>query len=378
MLYNDFKGSKISALGMGCMRLPCTVVGDRKLIDKAATKEMIAYALENGINYFDTAWPYHDGMSEPVMGELLSEYPRDSFYLATKFPGYDVSVLSKVEEIFESQLKRCRTDYFDFYLCHNVTEKNIDGYFNESFGIIDYLKKQKKNGRIRHLGFSTHGSLHTIKRFLDAYGKDMEFCQLQINWLDWSFQRAKEKVALVSSYGLPVWVMEPVRGGRIATLTEEQEGRLRALREDASVPEWAFRFIQSLPEVVVTLSGMSNFDQLRENIATYGAAKPLNDAETATLFEISDEIVAKTAVPCTGCNYCTAHCPMALDIPTLIKCYNEHAYSGDAIPQGALDAIDKEKCPNSCIGCRSCEELCPQGIRISEVMSDFTKRLREQ
>ena len=316
MRYNQFKGLKLSALGMGCMRFPF-VDGESKNIDKAATKEMIAYAIEKGINYFDTAWPYHGGMSEPVMGELLSAYPRDSFYLATKFPGYDVSFLNRVEEIFESQLERCKTEYFDFYLFHNVSEKNIDGYLSEEFGIFNYLIKQKKNGRIKHLGFSTHGSLHTIKRFLDAYGKDMEFCQLQINWLDWSFQKAKEKVELVSSYGIPVWVMEPVRGGRIASLAPEQERRLLALRPNASIPEWAFRFVQSIPEVVVTLSGMSNFEQLKENIRTYETLQPLNEHEMATLFEISNEIIAKTAVPCTSCRYCTDHCPMKLDIPEL-------------------------------------------------------------
>ena len=207
MIYHEFKGLQLSALGMGCMRFPTIAEGENKIIDKAATKELISYAIGHGVNYFDTAWPYHDGMSEPVMGELLADYPRDSFYLATKFPGYDSSFLSRVSEIFENQLTRCKTDYFDFYLCHNVSEKNIEGYFNEEFGIIRYLKKQKEAGRIKHLGFSTHGSLYTIKRFLDAYGKDMEFCQLQINWLDWTFQKAKEKIELVASYGFPVWVM---------------------------------------------------------------------------------------------------------------------------------------------------------------------------
>lgn len=377
MLYNEFKGMKLSALGMGCMRLPCTA-DENKSIDMEASKEMVAYALENGINYFDTAWGYHSGKSEPVMGEILSQYPRDSFYLATKFPGYDLSLLSKSEEIFESQLKRCRTEYFDFYLCHNVTEKNIDGYLDKKLGIFDYLLKQRELGRIKHLGFSTHGSLYTIKRFLDAFGKDLEFCQLQINWLDWDFQKAKEKVELVSSYGIPVWVMEPVRGGRIATLSPEHESRLRSLRPHATVPEWAFRFIQSLPQVVVTLSGMSNFDQLKENINTYQEAQPLTDTEMATLSQISKEIIATTAIPCTSCRYCTAHCPAELDIPRLIELYNEHAYSDNTnIPATALDSVDQNKRPESCVGCRSCEELCPQGIKISEMMTDFTKRVDE-
>ena len=182
MIYNDFKGLRLSALGLGCMRLPC-VNGDNSVIDMQAAEQMVAYAMEKGVNYFDTAWGYHSGRSEPAMGELLSKYPRESFYLASKFPGYDVSNMDKVEEIFEKQLKRCKTDYFDFYLFHNVCEKNIDGYLDEKYGIYEYLMKQKKNGRIKHLGFSTHGSLSTIRRFLDAYGDAMEFCQLQVNWL---------------------------------------------------------------------------------------------------------------------------------------------------------------------------------------------------
>lgn len=375
MIYNEFKGLKISALGMGCMRLPYTG-GDSKNIDKDATREMIAYALENGINYFDTAWVYHGGMSEAVMGEILSEYPRDSFYFATKFSRWDEGIKGKIDEIFEAQLKRCKTDYFDFYMFHCVNENNIDPYTDNDLGLFDYLIKQKENGRIKHLGFSTHGSLHTMKRFLDTYGKDIEFCQIQINWLDWSFQKAKEKVELVSSYGVPVWVMEPVRGGRIASLEPDQESRLKSLRPNASIPEWAFRFIQTIPEVVVTLSGMSTLDQIKENIATYESLQPLNEREMQTLSEISSEIIAKTAVPCTSCRYCVDTCPMKLDIPELLKRYNEHAYSDAAsIPATSLDGIDCDKTPSACLGCASCEELCPQGIKISDIMAKFRDRL---
>ena len=378
MIYNEFKGLKLSALGMGCMRLPC-ISGENGNVDKAAAGELVDYAIEKGINYFDTAWGYHSGMSEPVMGELLSKHKRESYYLASKFPGYDVSLLGRVEEIFEKQLERCRTEYFDFYLFHNVCEKNIDGYLDEKLGIFDYLCEQRRRGRIKHLGFSTHGSLYTMKRFLDAYGSDMEFCQLQINWLDWDFQNAKEKVELVSSYGIPVWVMEPVRGGKIATLEPEYEKRLRALRPETTMAEWAFRFVQSIPEVTVTLSGMSNAEQLKENIATYEEAKPLSNEEMQTLFDISRDMTSKTALPCTSCRYCIDHCPMGLDIPWFIELYNEHAYSGGGfIAPMALEAVAEDKRPAACIGCRSCEEVCPQGIKISEMMSDFTRRLNDE
>lgn len=378
MIYNDFKGIKLSALGMGCMRFPC-VDGDNNKVDIDTTRKMVAYAIEQGINYFDTAWIYHGGQSERVIGEILSEYPRDSFYLADKFPGYDLSMMGKVREVFETQLERCKVDYFDFYLFHNVCEKNIDGYLDPQYGIFDYLIEQKKNGRIKHLGFSTHGSLNTIKRFLDAYGTDIEFCQIQINWLDWHFQNAKAKVELVASYGIPVWVMEPVRGGRIAKLEPEYEAKLKALRPDATVPEWAFRFLQSIPEITVTLSGMSNFEQLRENIATYEKFDKLTDAEMAALFEIADEMISKTALPCTACRYCTDHCPQGLDIPRLIELYNEHVYSnGGFLSELGLEAIDVSKHPSACIGCRACEQVCPQGIKISEMMRDFADRLSKE
>ena len=376
MIYSDYKGIKLSALGLGCMRLPC-VDGNNASVDMEAAEKMVAYSFEKGINYFDTAWGYHSGMSEPVMGELLSKYPRDSYYLATKFPGYDVSNMDKVEEIFEKQLLRLKTDYFDFYLFHNVCEKNIDGYLDEKFGIYKYLTEQKKRGRIRYLGFSTHGSLHTMKRFLEAYGKDMEFCQLQVNWLDWDFQNAKAKIELVRSYGIPVWIMEPVRGGKLAALAPEYMERLRAFRPDATAAEWAFRFLQSLPEAVVTLSGMSNMEQLAENINTYAEACPLSKDEMDALLEIAADMTSKTALPCTSCRYCVDHCPMELDIPRFIELYNEHVFSdGGFIAPMALDAVEEDKRPSACVGCRACEAVCPQGIKISEMMSDLTERIR--
>ena len=376
MIYRDFCGKKLSALGMGCMRLPVT---DEKnsSIDKSATREMIDYAIKNGVNYFDTAWGYHDGESENIVGEILSEYPRDSFYIATKFPGYDVSNMTKVEEIFEEQLKKCKVDYFDFYMFHNVCESNIEEYLDRQYGIYDYLMKQKENGRIRHLGFSTHGTLDTMKRFIDAYGKDMEFCQIQLNWIDWKMQNAKAKVEMLKEQGIPVWVMEPVRGGKLATLEEEYANELRVLRPDATPAEWSFRFLQSIPEVVVTLSGMSDMKQLIENIATYGEEKPLSEKETEKLFSVADAMTSKTTLPCTACRYCTTHCPMELDIPNLIDLYNEHVYSGGGfLAPMAIGSLPDDKKPSACLSCRACEAVCPQNIKISEMMSDFVEKLK--
>lgn len=376
MIYNDFQNIKLSALGMGCMRLP-TCQNDNSKIDKEAARRMVAYAFEKGINYFDTAWGYHSGNSETVMGEILKEYPRDSFYLATKFPGYDVSNMERVAEIFDKQLKKCQTEYFDFYLFHNVCEKNIDGYLDPKFGIFDFLMEQKRNGRIRHLGFSTHGSLNTMKRFLDAYGKYMEFGQIQLNWLDWDFQNAKTKMEMLNEYNIPIWVMEPVRGGSLVKLEPEYEEKLKTLRPDAAIVEWSFRFLQSLPEVTMTLSGMSDLEQLKENIITYETHKPLNENEMNTLFDISKSITGKNKLPCTSCRYCTAHCPMELDIPWLIELYNEHIYSdGGFIAPMALSSLEDNKKPSACIGCRACEAVCPQNIRISEMMTNFAAKLK--
>jgi len=375
MLYNDFKGLKLSALGMGTMRLPTKA--DYNDIDEEETYRLVKYALDNGVNYFDTAWGYHGGNSEIVMGKVLSKFPRESYYLATKFPGYDVSNMDKVEEIFEKQLKRLNTDYFDFYLFHNVCEKNINEYLDRSYKIHEYLMEQKRRGRIRHLGFSTHGSFDTMQRFLDAYGADMEFCQLQINYLDWKFQSAKEKVEMVTKLGIPVFVMEPVRGGKLATLPTEYMSVLKEYKPDATAPEWAFRFIQGIPEVKVTLSGMSNFEQLSENIKTFEASKPLNDKEMSALMSVTDKMIAKTSLPCTSCRYCTDHCPMELDIPRLIELYNEYNLTGGGfIAPMVIGTLPNDKRPSACIGCRSCEAVCPQQIRIADMMSDFASKVK--
>ncbi len=375
MVYKNFQDLKLSALGMGAMRLP-VIDGDDARIDESATQKMVDYAMEHGVNYYDTAWGYHNGNSELVMGKALSKYPRDSYYLATKFPGYDLSNMDKVEEIFEKQLEKCGVEYFDFYLFHNVCEMNIDAYLNREYGIYEYLLKQKKEGRIRHLGFSAHGSVEVMKRFLEAYGKDMEFCQIQLNYLDWSFQDAKGKVELLNQHNIPVWVMEPLRGGKLASLTEEETAKLKELRPEETVPAWAFRFLQSLPSVTVVLSGMSDMTQMQENIRTFEEDKPLNDGEMKALLQMADEMVSKIALPCTACHYCVSHCPQELDIPGLLALYNEHCFTGGGfIAPMAMSAIPEDKRPNSCIGCRSCEAVCPQQIKISEAMADFAQKL---
>lgn len=375
MIYNDFQGIKLSSLGMGTMRLP-VVDGKNSVIDEVATAEMVEYAMKNGVNYYDTAWGYHSGNSEIVMGKVLKNYPRDSFYLASKFPGYDLSNMDKVEEIFEKQLEKCQVEYFDFYLVHNVCELNIDHYLDPKYRIYEYLTEQKRNGKIRHLGFSAHGDCDVINRFLEVYGKDMEFGQLQLNWVDWDFQNSKKKVEILEKHNIPVWVMEPLRGGSLASLDEKYEKQLKAMRPDESVPSWAFRFLQSVPSVKVTLSGMSNFDQLKKNIETYQTEKPLSEDEFNALLDIAKDMTAKTTVPCTACRYCVDHCPQQLDIPKLLSLYNEHSYTGGGfIAPMVMSTLPNDKKPSACLGCGSCESVCPQQIKISEALADFASKI---
>lgn len=375
MVYKKFKDKELSMLGMGAMRLP-TVEGNYEQIDEVATREMVDYAMKQGINYYDTAFGYHGGQSEIVMGKILNQYPRESYYFATKFPGYDLSNMDKVEEIFEKQLEKTGMEYFDFYLFHCLSDQNIEAYLNPEYGIYDYLMKKKKNGRIKHLGVSVHADYDIFKRFLEAYGEDIEFCQLQINYVDWKFQEANKKVELLKEYKIPVWVMEPLRGGKLATVSDEYASRLQKLRPEEKVPAWAFRYLQTIPEITVILSGMSNFEQIKDNIETFETNEPLNAKEMECISEIADEMI-EMLLPCTSCRYCAEKCPKGLDIPRLLELHNEYVFSGDK--KMALEGVmmlEEDKRPDACVGCRSCEAVCPQQLKISEAIKDFAEKLK--
>ena len=378
MQYRVFQDEKLSLYAMGCMRLP-VIDGDDNNIDEAATFEMVDYALEHGVNYFDTAWGYHGGSSELVIGRALARHPRESFNLADKFPGYDVSNFGKTPEIFEKQLEKCQVDHFDFYLAHNICELNIEQYLDDAkYGTIAYLKEQKAAGRIRHLGFSVHGNLETTRRFLEAYGADMEFCQIQLNYLDWEFQDARGKVELLASYGIPVWVMEPVRGGQLVSkLPEAAEAVLHAADPAQSNASWALRWLLSRPEVVTILSGASSLDQMKENIRILGESEPLSEAEQRAVAEAADAIKHGNVLPCTACRYCTSHCPLGLDIPRLLELYNEHKVTGGGfIAPMAIGVMPEDKRPGACIGCGSCSAVCPQQIDIPGALADFAEMLK--
>lgn len=376
MIYKKFQNLNLSMLGLGTMRLP--LKGETSdMIDEEKTAEMVEVAINKGINYFDTAWGYHDGMSEIVIGKILKKYPRESFYLASKFPGYDLSNINKVEEIFEKQLEKCQVEYFDFYLFHNVNEINIRPYLDEKYKIFDYLIKQKENGRIKHLGFSCHGNLEVMESFLKKYGKHMEFGQIQLNYLDYKFQDAKSKIDLLNEYNIPIWIMEPLRGGRLAKLSEKYEEKLKALRPNETTPGWAFRFLQSIPNVKMVLSGMSTMEQLKQNIEIFEENKELTDKEMRDLLKLADEMLGENTLPCTNCAYCTTYCPKGLNIPYILSLYNEHLFTdGGFLAPMKISALPDDKKPAVCIGCRNCEAVCPQQIKISEAMTDFVEKLK--
>lgn len=375
MIQTEFCGKILPLLGFGCMRFPLLEGGSPADIDVAQVEEMIRYAMDHGVNYFDTAYPYHNGQSETVLGKLLSVYPRESYFLADKFPGHQISKNYDPAEVFEHQLKKCNTEYFDFYLLHNVFENSLPVYTNPKWGIMDYFIEQKRLGRIRHLGFSSHGSIEVMGKFLDLYGEHLEFCQIQLNYLDWTLQDAKAKVEFLRDRGVAVWVMEPVRGGKLANLSETAKEKLTAHRPDHSPAAWAFRFLQDIPEVKMILSGMSNFDQVKENIDTFEKKAPLTKEETALLFDIAETL--KNSVPCTACGYCVKGCPMELDIPFLLSIHNDLQVVKTFNTSMRIEFLPEEKKPHNCIGCGACSAVCPQKIKIPETLKKLDDIMKE-
>ena len=376
MIYRDYQGEKISMMAFGAMRLP-VIDGDDGKVDVPAAEALVDAAYKAGINYFDTAWGYHMGTSETVMGKALSKYPRDSFKLSTKFPGYDLSNFGKHEEIFAKQLEKCQVDYFDFYFLHNVCELNIDRYLDEEkYHTVAFFRKMKEQGKIRHLGFSCHGSLEVMKRFLEKYGEFMEFGMIQMNYLDYNFQGAGAKLELLNSYKIPVWVMEPLRGGMLAKMSPENLERMRKFRPGVEPVELAFRFLQSLPGVTAILSGMTEMDQMEEKLRIFEKDAPLSEEEKAAMLDIAQGLVNGKVAPCTSCKYCLSHCPKKLNIPFLLEKYNEDALTGGGfLAPFAIKSLPADKRPSACVGCKSCEKVCPQQIKISEILKPFGQKM---
>ena len=370
MMMNEACGERLSRLGFGCMRLPQT---PEKTIDEHELRHMIDYAIAHDVNYFDTAWPYHGGHSELAVGRILADYPRDTWFLADKYPGHQISASYNPAEIFEEQLKKCGVEYFDFYLLHNVYENSFGVYTDPKWDILNYFKEQKRLGRIRHLGFSSHARPDTLAKFLDYAGDSMEFCQIQLNYLDWTLQDAKAKYDLLTARNIPVWVMEPLRGGKLASLSEEDESRMTALRPEESIASWSFRWLQNLPNVKMVLSGMSDFEQMVDNVRTFSGGDPQTEEESALLADIAEGL--KDALPCTRCRYCCEGCPMQLDIPMLVHAWNDLKFSGSMTVPMQMDALPEDKKPSACIGCGACAAICPQKIDIPTALSEFAERL---
>ena len=398
MLTNDFLGDNIARLGFGAMRLPI-IDGDASNVDQATLDAMVDTAIKAGVNYFDTAYPYHGGMSEIALGRSLARYPRDSYFFATKYPGHQIADTYDPAAIFEEQLTKCGVEYFDFYLLHNIYEESIEVYLDEQWGIADYFVEQKKNGRIRHLGFSCHGRPETLKRFLDygarkyaeleqrdpetaalfAGNNIMEFCQIQLNYLDWTLQDAAAKTALLESRNIPIVVMEPLRGGKLAHLNDAQMQQLNASALDgANLParsavEWSFRWLLGIPSVKTILSGMSDLAQVEENCRIFQESAPLSEAEEGMLMDVAESL--KGGVPCTACRYCVDSCPQEIDIPMMMNAYNDLQFDTSFTVSMQMDAVPEGQRAQDCIQCESCVQMCPQGIDIPTVLEDLAATL---
>lgn len=389
MKHVQIKDLNISNLGLGCMRLPLKEDGT---IDREKASEIIKYAYDHGINYFDVAYRYHDGEAEPFLGNVLKQFPRENFYIVSKFPGHmlDLETDGRIafngfpdrkiyfdnpKALFETQIERLGIDYFDIYHLHNVNESSIGMYMNDDVGIIKTLIREKEAGRIRHLGFSAHGRAETIEMILKKYPGVFDAVQIQINYLDWILQDAKAKYELLERYGIPIISMESIRGGALANLPEKAAKILKDADPDTTQAQWALRWLQAKPNVKVILSGMSTLDQLKENLATFEDPKPLTDENIKVLDGVIDTMLDR--VPCTGCRYCTEGCPQGLNIPNLISFYNEAKNTGinSMTLRNAIRAMSPEELPSNCIGCGACAAACPQGIQIPEIMADFASML---
>lgn len=376
MKYAGFKENiKLSKLGLGAMRLPQTEPGLAKPVDEPKARELIDYCMAHGVNYYDTAYIYHGGKSETILGQALSGYPRDSYYVADKF---NVQANPDYQFQFQDQLDRLGMEYIDFYLLHGITDLTAADY--ESCGCISYFQEQKKQGKIRHFGFSFHGTPDCLRRLLETYSWD--FVQIQLNYYDWYQGTAKQQYEILREHDVPVMVMEPVHGGMLASLPEDCMELLP--KGNGSPAAWALRFVMDLPGIAVVLSGMSDMEQVKENIITADSGQSLTGAELSQLARISEKLRKKIAVPCTGCRYCCDNCPQGLDIPSLLSAYNDYRDEGAALGDKnmavwrlhRLKALEKEKQPAACMGCGSCTAHCPQGLDIPAYMQEMSALLQ--
>ncbi len=365
-------GAETSLLGFGCMRFPVTKEGK---IDEPVAQKMLDAAIAAGVNYIDTAYPYHSGESEPFVGRALKKYDRKSFYLATKLPVWLVHSVEDAEKIFEEQLERLQTDYVDFYLLHALNKSSWEAAVKN--GVVEYCEKLKAEGRIRYLGFSFHDSYEVFEEILCA--RDWDFCQIQLNYMDADEQAGLEGYRLAEKKGVPLVIMEPVKGGSLAVFADDITEKFRALDKDASTASYALRWVGSLPGVKVVLSGMSNMEQVEDNLRIFGSFKPVSDKEKQTIEEVVDILNSRIQNGCTGCRYCMP-CPAGVDIPANFKAWNTyHMYQNYNVAKWQWETeIGEKGQAKNCVKCGKCEAHCPQKLSIREdlekVQRDMDKK----
>ncbi len=369
-------------LGFGFMRLPLLDAKNQTSIDVAQVEQMVDRFLERGFTYCDTAWMYHDFKSEETVGKaLVDRHPRDAFTIATKMPDMMLKSKEQVPEIFAKQKEKLHVDAFDYYLVHDMNHVNYEKA--KKYGAIDFLREKRKSGEIRCLGFSFHDTPEVLDRILDE-NPFFEFVQLQINYLDWESAgiQSHKCYDVATKHGLPVIVMEPVKGGTLANPPQNVQEMLHEAHPDWSPAEWAIRFAASLENVMVVLSGMSDLAQLDENTGFMQDFTPLTEEDQALLLQAAEKIRAGIAIPCTGCRYCVeaSKCPKNILIPNYFALFNtrklmkrrdfspEIEYYENYLSQGYGKASD-------CIACKSCERVCPQHIHISEWMPKLAENM---
>lgn len=352
-------GAETSLLGFGCMRFPTTAEGK---IDENAAEQMLDKAISAGVNYIDTAYPYHGGESEPFVGRVLQKYDRASIYLATKLPVWKVKKPEDVDAIFEEQLSRLQTDYIDFYLMHALDKEDWDAMV--AMGTVKRLEELKAEGKIRYLGFSFHDKYEVFEEILNY--RDWDFCQIQLNYMDTNEQAGLKGYELTVQKQVPLVIMEPVKGGLLAAFAEDIAGKFRALDREASIASFALRWVGSLPNVKVILSGMSTMEQVEDNLKTFGQFRPLSGEESRTIEEVVDILNSRVQNGCTACRYCMP-CPAGVNIPGTFRIWNTyHMYQNYNIVKGRWEHMEESARPKNCIKCGKCEQACPQKLNIRE------------
>lgn len=370
MEYRYIGNTKVSLLGYGAMRLPTDADG---IIDREKSAALLEKAYKSGVNYFDTAHPYMNFQSEPFVGEVMSRFPRESYCLATKMSAWLLEKPEDTDRIFKKQLENLRTDYIDFYLLHALDSEKWKKLLD--FGVVEYFEEKLKSGVIRKLGFSFHDEFDVFREIV-TYRK-WDFCQLQLNYMDMETQAGEKGLRLADELGIPVVVMEPVKGGTLAALPEEAKRIFRDTDSGRSDASWALRWIASQKNISVVLSGMSNMEQVNDNLQSLGEFVPTDDRENAAVCAARDAIRARTKVPCTGCGYCQP-CPAGVKIPAVFRVWNNYGMYGDSGDSAwRWRGIKPEERPDNCMECGSCESACPQKIDIRDMLKAAEAELKK-